>query len=101
MDFESIRQSISDKLGEENTALISDDFASMMTLEKSFNDSLETVTKERDSLKDRNEKLINANANLLLKVGTEVSEPKKVEEVEDDKPFNFASVFDEKGNFKK
>lgn len=100
MDFESIRKSISDKIGEENTALISDDFASMMTLEKSFNDSLEEVTKERDSLKDRNEKLINANANLLLKVGTEVSEPKK-EEVVEDKPFNFASVFDDKGNFKK
>lgn len=101
MDFESVRKSISDKIGEEATALISDDFATMMTIEKSFNDSLESITKERDSLKDRNEKLINANANLLLKVGTEVSEPKKVEDVEDDKPFNFSSVFDEKGNFKK
>lgn len=101
MDFESVRKSISEKIGEEATALISDDFATMMTLEKSFNDSLDTVTKERDSLKDRNEKLINANANLLLKVGTEVSEPKKEKEVEEDKPFNFSSVFDEKGNFKK
>lgn len=101
MDFESVRKSISDKIGEEATALISDDFATMMTIEKSFNDSLESITKERDSLKDRNEKLINANANLLLKVGTEVSEPKKEQEVEEEKPFNFASVFDEKGNFKK
>lgn len=101
MDFESVRKSISDKIGEENTALISDDFATMMTLEKSFNDSLEELTKERDSLKDRNEKLINANANLLLKVGTEVAPKPKDEEVEDEKPFNFSSVFDEKGNFKK
>lgn len=101
MDFESVRKSISDKIGEEATALISDDFATMMTIEKSFNDSLDAVTKERDSLKDRNEKLINANANLLLKVGTEVAEPKKEKEIEEEKPFNFSSVFDEKGNFKK
>ena len=100
MDFESVRKSISEKIGEENSALISDDFATMMTIEKSFNDSLEAVTKERDSLKDRNEKLINANANLLLKVGNEVAKPKE-EEVEEEKPFNFSSVFDEKGNFKK
>lgn len=100
MDFESVRKSISEKIGEENSALISDDFATMMTIEKSFNDSLEAVTKERDSLKDRNEKLINANANLLLKVGNEVSKSKE-EEIEEEKPFNFSSVFDEKGNFKK
>lgn len=100
MDFESVRKSIAEKIGEENTALISDDFATMMTIEKSFNDSLEEVTRERDSLKDRNEKLINANANLLMKVGSEIVTPKE-EEPEEEKPFNFASIFDEKGNFKK
>ncbi len=100
MDFESVRKSIAEKIGEENTALISDDFATMMTIEKSFNDSLEEVTKERDSLKDRNEKLINANANLLMKVGSEIVTSKE-EEPEEEKPFNFASIFDEKGNFKK
>jgi hypothetical protein len=51
-------------------------------------------------LKERNDKLISANANLLMKVGNEVKEPKN-EELEDEKPFNFSSVFDEKGNFKR
>lgn len=101
MDFESVRNSISEKLGEENSALISDDFANMMTIEKTLSDTIESLTNERDNLKDRNEKLINANANLLLKVGTEISKPKEEEKEEEDEPFNFASIFDEKGNFKK
>lgn len=100
MDFESVRTSISEKIGEENTGLISDDFATMMTLEKEYADRLKETEKERDILKERNEKLINANANLLMKIGTEVKEPAR-EEVEDEKPFNFASLFDDKGNFKR
>lgn len=100
MDFESVRNSISEKLGEDNTSIISDDFATMITLEKQYNDSLEELKKERDMLKERNEKLISANANLLMKIGNEVKEPKN-EELEDEKPFNFSSVFDEKGNFKR
>lgn len=100
MDFESIKSSMSEKLGEENSAIISDDFVNLQTLEKSFNDKITDLEKERDSLKERNEKLVSANLNLQLKIGTEIKEPKK-EDVEEDKPFNFASVFDEKGNFKK
>lgn len=100
MDFESVRTSISEKLGEENAGLIADDFATMMTIEKEYTDRLKETEKERDVLKERNEKLINANANLLMKIGTEVKEPER-KEIEENKPFNFASLFDEKGNFKK
>lgn len=100
MDFESVRTSISEKIGEENAGLIADDFATMLTLEKEYTDRLKETEKERDVLKERNEKLINANANLLMKIGTEVREPIR-EEVEEEKPFNFANLFDEKGNFKK
>lgn len=99
MDFKSVRDSITEKLGSENSGVIADDFANMMTLEKEFNDKYENLEKENQKLKEHNEKLISANANLLMKVGTEVKPPKD-EEV-DEKPFNFASVFDEKGNFKK
>lgn len=100
MDFKSVRESITEKLGDENSGVIADDFANMMTLEKEFNDKMENLQKENERLKEHNEKLISANANLLMKVGTEV-ESKKKEVEEDEKPFNFASVFDEKGNFKK
>lgn len=101
MDFESIRSSISEKLGDENSAIISDDFTNMMSLEKKFNEELEAVKQERDRLKTNNEKLVSANLNLQLKIGSDVKEESKKDEIEDDKPFNFASVFDEKGNFKK
>lgn len=99
MDFEGIRKSISEKIGEEATALISDDFINMQSVEKSFNDNLEKITKERDDFKERNEKLINANASLYQKIGVEVKEPKDPEE--EKKPFNFRSVFDERGNLKR
>ena len=98
MDFESVRKSITEKIGEENSALISDDFVNMQSLEKSFNDKLETITKERDDLKSRNEKLINANASLYQKIGVEVKEPKESDQ--DEKPFDFRSVF-ENGKFKR
>lgn len=100
MDFKSVRDSITEKLGEENSSIIADDFANMMTLEKEYSDKYDNLEKENQKLKEHNEKLINANANLLMKVGTEVETPKKEVE-EDEKSFNFASVFDEKGNFKK
>lgn len=99
MNFEGIRKSISEKIGEEATALISDDFVNMQSIEKSFNDNLEKITKERDDFKERNEKLINANANLYQKIGIEVKEPKEAEE--EKKTFDFRSVFDERGNLKR
>lgn len=99
MDFEGIRKSISEKIGEEATALISDDFVNMQNIEKSFNDNLEKITKERDDFKERNEKLINSNANLYQKIAIELKEPKEAEE--EKKPFDFRSVFDERGNLKR
>lgn len=100
MDFKSVRDAITEKLGSENAGIIADDFANMMTLEKEYNDKYETLEKENQKLKEHNEKLISANANLLMQVGTKI-EPPKNEVIEEDKPFNFASVFDDKGNFKK
>lgn len=102
-DLDSIRKSMENKLGEDNSALIADDFASLIT----FNTEREKTLKSRDDeikrLKRDKETLITANGNLLQQISQESEEilkPKK-EEMKESKPFDFRSAFDEKGNFKK
>jgi len=68
-------------------------------IEDCYETNLFSILKERDDFKERNEKLINANASLYQKIGVEVKEPKEAEE--EKKPFDFRSVFDEKGNLKR
>ena len=104
MKFDEIRNSIEEKLGKENSALIADDMASLITLnserEKTINDRNEEITKLR---KDK-DMLINANGNLLQQINQaeeDIFAPKIEKEKEDKKPFDFRAMFDKKGNFKK
>lgn len=104
MKFEDIQKSMEEKLGKENSALIADDMASLITYnterEKTLKDRNEEITKLR---KDK-DMLINANGNLLQQINQESEEvfsPRIKEEEKESKPFNFRDMFDEKGNFKK
>lgn len=104
MKFEDIQKSMVEKLGEENSALIADDMASLISYhaerEKTLKDRNEEITK----LKKDKDMLISANGNLLQQINQESEEifnPKIKEEKEDKKPFNFRDMFDDKGNFKK
>lgn len=104
MKFEDIQKSMEEKLGKENSALIADDMASLITYnterEKTLKDRNEEITK----LKKDKDMLINANGNLLQQINQESEEifaPKMKEEEKPSEPFNFRNMFDEKGNFKK
>ena len=101
-DLEAITSSIKSKLGEEATALIADDLGTLITKNTQVYNSMLAKDNEITKLKDDKEKLVIANGNLLQQVpiGTSSKAPKEDEEVEK-KSFNFRSVFDEKGNFKK
>lgn len=92
-------ESIKSKLGEENSAIISDDLGILITNNTEALKELQEKDNSINDLKDRNEKLITANGRLLQQIpmGTEPS-PKQEEKNE---PFNFRSLFDEKGNWKK
>ena len=92
-------ESIKSKLGEENSAIISDDLGILITNNTEALKELQEKDNSINDLKDRNEKLITANGRLLQQIpmGTEQS-PKQEEKTE---PFNFRSLFDEKGNWKK
>lgn len=105
MKFDDIKKSMEEKLGKENSALIADDMASLITFnterEKTINERNEEISK----LKKDKEMLINANGNLLQQINQESEEifsPKlKKEDEEEKKPFNFRDMFDKKGNLKK
>lgn len=103
MNFDEITKSMEDKLGKENVSLIADDMASLISFNSEREKTLSDRNNEIDKLKRDKETLIAANGNLLQKISQASEEelnPKK-KEAEEKKPFNFKSVFDEKGNFKR
>lgn len=104
-DLELITKDIQKKLGKENSAMITDDLANIITIKSNYEKELQNNKEEIEDLKKSKETLIEANGNLLQQVSM-ASEPKK-EEPKKEEPkanplnFNFSSMFDEKGNFKK
>ena len=103
MKFEDIRKSMEKKLGKENSSLIADDMASLITLNAEREKSLNSRDDEIEKLKKDKETLIQANGNLLQQISQESEEILKpeIKEKEEKKPFDFRSMFDSKGNFKK
>ena len=104
-EFEKITKSIQDKLGKENTSLIADDLGKLITDNATMNKDLKGRDERISKLEQDKEALITSNGNLLQQVamGDESglinkNEPKNEEPK---KPFDYRSVFDEKGNFKR
>jgi hypothetical protein len=62
--------------------------------------SIQAKDKEIAQLKENNDRLVKANANLLQRVPIAAPEPKVVKE-EPKKTISLRDCFDEKGNFKK
>lgn len=99
-----ITGSIEEKLGKDTSALIADDLGILMTENAKAQKRLEEQKKEIDSLKDRNDKLVTANGNLLQQIPMSSDEEDKrfESEKEDKKPsFNMRDAFDEYGNLKR
>lgn len=104
MNFDDIQASIKSKLGDENTGLIADDLANLITLNSSHEKSIKDLGDEITKLKNDKETLIQANGNLLQQVSMsndDILNPEKPREEEKYEPFDFRSVYDEKGNFKR
>lgn len=104
-EFEKITKSIQDKLGKEYTSLIADDLGKLITDNATMNKDLRGRDERISKLEQDKEALITSNGNLLQQVamGDESSLINKNEPKEDEKPkpFDYRSVFDEKGNFKR
>ena len=102
-ELEVITNSIKSKLGDEATALIADDLGTLITKNTQVYNNLLSKNDEITKLKDDKEKLVIANGNLLQQVPmtNPSSKEDKEDKQEDYSNFNFRSLFDEKGIFKK
>lgn len=98
-EIENIINTMREKLGEETSATIADDLASLMT---STNNYVQEINQKNDQIKnlekDKNT-LITANGNLLKQIPMGIEETEK-EEKEQKEPYSFTESFDEYGNFK-
>lgn len=99
-ELDEFFSSIKEKLGEENSALISDDLGNIITKNTEVYNTLKNKDKEIERLNNLNQKLVSANGSLLQQVSMGYEKPKNKESEEPKKPFNFRDAFDEKGNFK-
>lgn len=100
----SIVNTIQEKLGKEEAGKIADSLANILVIEEANTKTIKEKNDLIEKQKKDKEMLIEANGNMLrhqAQVKEEESffdEPIKKEE---NKPFDFRSVFDEKGKFKR
>jgi hypothetical protein len=97
-ELEVITNSIKETLGEESTALIADSLGLLMSENTRVYNSIVAKDKEIDQLKEKNDRLVNANANLLQRVPIAAPELKVVKE-EPKKVTSLKDCFDKNGNF--
>lgn len=103
MNIEEITNSIKTKLGDEEAGKIADDLASLLINDKTMQESLSNKDKEIERLKTDKDLLVNANANLLLKIpaGKETDESFFNEgKKEESQVFDFRNCFKD-GKFKR
>lgn len=104
-DMQKLIDGMREKLGEENTALVSDDLGTILTDNTKMNKDIENRDNKIEKLNKDKENLINTNGNLLqqIQMGTDdtfiFNNKEKEKDPLDD--FNFRDAFDEKGHFKK
>lgn len=94
-----ITDSIKEKLGEESTALIADDLGLLISENNRIYNTMNSKDDEITKLKENNERLVKANANLLQRVPISSPEPVRRETESTKKSISLSSCFDSKGNF--
>ena len=101
--LDDITNSIKEKLGEDNVALIGDDLGMLITENNKSVNMISDLNKQVDTLKDKNNLLTSANSRLLNQIPMEKEESQKDEKEEKTSvnSFTLMDLFDEKGHFKK
>lgn len=90
---------LQDKLGKENSAVIADDLGILISSNAETQKSLKSKDEKIERLRERNEKLILANGNLLKQIPAEGSEPVQKSEETKKKSTSFSDIFDAHGRF--
>ena len=105
MELNKIVDTIQEKLGKEESGKIADDLANMLVFEEANSKTLKEKDETISKLKKDKEMLIEANGNLLLHVPQAKEEESFFEngkgESKVTEPFDYRSVFDSNGKFKR
>ena len=104
MNLSEIVDKIQTKLDKETSGKIADDLANILVIEEANSKTIKEKDEIIDKQKKDKEMLIAANGNLLLHQAQAREEDSFFEEgkkKEENKPFDFRTIFDEKGKFKK
>ena len=99
--LKGITDSIASKLGEENASIIADDIGKLITTNAQTIETIKGLNAKVSTLEETNQKLVAANGALLQQIPAVADTPKEEEAPEEKTAFNFHSVFDKNGNFKK
>ena len=91
---------LQDKLGKENSAVIADDLGVLISRNAETQQALKDRDEKIEKLRERNEKLILANGNLLKQIPAEGSEPARQDEERKSSSISIADAFDAHGRFK-
>lgn len=102
----NIVDSIQEKLGKEESGKIADSLANILVIEEANQKTIKEKDETLEKIKKDKEMLIEANGNLLLHQAQAREEDSffdegKNKKEEKNEPFDFRSIFDEKGKFKK
>lgn len=101
-DLIKITDSMQEKLGTDNAALIADDIGLLITGNANSQQTLRERDEEIARLKADKEKLIIANGNLLKQVPVEHKNSTEVEDKSEEVTnISIADAFDANGNFKR
>ena len=101
--LKEITDSITNKLGEENSSIIADDIGKLITTNTQVIETINSLNEKVTNLEETKEKLIAANGSLLQQIPAVADYDKHQpdEAPAEKKAFNFHEVFDKNGNFKK
>lgn len=100
-EFNNVTNSLKEKLGNENTALISDELATIINNSNSMFQTIEEQKNTISKIKQEKEDLINTNGKLLQQIPVGFEKENKDEKKEEKKNVSFKDFFDENGKFKK
>ena len=90
---------LQDKLGKENSAMIADDLGVLISSNAETQKALRARDEKIEKLRERNEKLILANGNLLKQIPAEDSVSETPKETAPKKSINLMDAFDAHGRF--
>lgn len=100
MNIEEYTNKIQEKIGKEEAGKIADDIANILSYDNKLQKDIKDKDDEITKLQKDKEMLIEANGNLLQQIPYGKEKDEK-DDLEEKKPFDFRSVFDENGKIKR